>query len=176
MLICDKYQIVMSGSLDISSYMMITFHLFFQTIGACNYTLSHPTKETDWTEVSDDTLYFKPVKSHDHHLLGEKECTYGPAFWCASMENARKCNVSIGSLQYRYTKENINNFKFTINGKLSLGKLQINQRSYYNFLIQYFEADFLWKVSPKILSSGIILKTFTHVTQLRADDTAGYFK
>ena len=29
-------------------------------------------------------------------------------------------------------------------------------------LIQYFEADFLWKVSLKILNSGIILKTFTH--------------
>ena len=28
--------------------------------------------------------------------------------------------------------------------------------------IQYFEADFLWKVSLKILNSGIILKTFTH--------------
>ena len=31
-----------------------------------------------------------------------------------------------------------------------------------NCLIQYFEADFLWKVSLKILNSGIILKTFTH--------------
>ena len=30
-------------------------------------------------------------------------------------------------------------------------------------LIQYFEADFLWKVSLKILNSGIILKTFIHV-------------
>ena len=30
-------------------------------------------------------------------------------------------------------------------------------------LIQHFEADFLWKVSLKILNSGIILKTFTHV-------------
>ena len=30
-------------------------------------------------------------------------------------------------------------------------------------LIQHFEADFLWKVSLKILISGIILKTFTHV-------------
>ena len=30
-------------------------------------------------------------------------------------------------------------------------------------LIQYFEADFLWKVSLKILNSGLILKTFTHV-------------
>ena len=29
-------------------------------------------------------------------------------------------------------------------------------------LIQHFEAEFLWKVSLKILNSGIILKTFTH--------------
>ena len=29
-------------------------------------------------------------------------------------------------------------------------------------LIQDFEADFLWKVSLKILNSGIILKTFQH--------------
>ena len=29
-------------------------------------------------------------------------------------------------------------------------------------LIQHFEADFLWKVSLKIMNSGIILKTFTH--------------
>ena len=29
-------------------------------------------------------------------------------------------------------------------------------------LIQHFETDFLWKVSLKILNSGIILKTFTH--------------
>ena len=30
-------------------------------------------------------------------------------------------------------------------------------------LIQDYEADFLWKVSLKILNSGIIMKTFTHV-------------
>ena len=29
--------------------------------------------------------------------------------------------------------------------------------------IQHFEADFLWKVSLKVLNSGIILKIFTHV-------------
>ena len=29
-------------------------------------------------------------------------------------------------------------------------------------LIQHFEAGFLWKVSLKILNSGLILKTFTH--------------
>ena len=28
--------------------------------------------------------------------------------------------------------------------------------------IQHFEGDFLWKVSLKILNSGIILKTLTH--------------
>ena len=33
-------------------------------------------------------------------------------------------------------------------------------------LIQHFEADFLWKVSLKILNSGIILKTSTHVKRL----------
>ena len=32
-------------------------------------------------------------------------------------------------------------------------------------LIQHFEADFLWKVSLKILNSGIILKTFTEVEE-----------
>ena len=29
-------------------------------------------------------------------------------------------------------------------------------------LIQHFEADFLWKISLKILNSEIILNTFTH--------------
>ena len=33
-------------------------------------------------------------------------------------------------------------------------------------LIQHFEADFLWKVSLKILNSGLILTTFTHVLAL----------
>ena len=31
-------------------------------------------------------------------------------------------------------------------------------------LIQHFEADFLWKVSLKILNSELILKIFTHVS------------
>ena len=36
-------------------------------------------------------------------------------------------------------------------------------------LTQYFEADFLWKVSFKIMNSGLILKTVTHVL------ASGYF-
>ena len=33
------------------------------------------------------------------------------------------------------------------------------------FLIQHFEADFLWKVRLKILNSGLILKTFTYALE-----------
>ena len=33
-----------------------------------------------------------PAKAN---LLGEKECTYGPSFWCATRENAEKCKVSL---------------------------------------------------------------------------------
>ena len=46
-------------------------------------------------------------------------------------------------------------------GQLSLDKLKLNQRSHKNLSIQDFEADFLWKVSLKILNSGKILKAFT---------------
>ena len=34
-------------------------------------------------------------------------------------------------------------------------------------IIQQFEADFQWKVSLKILNSGIVLKTFTHALWLK---------
>ena len=46
---------------------------------------------------------------------------------------------------------------------MSIDGLKISQRSYYDLPIQHFEADFLWKIGLKILNSGIILKTFTHV-------------
>ena len=49
---------------------------------------------------------------------------------------------------------------------MSLDRLEINQRSYYGLLNSVFEADFLWIVSLKILNSGIILKTFTHVLSI----------
>ena len=45
---------------------------------------------------------------------------------------------------------------------VSLDKLRISQRSCHSLPIQHFEADFLWKVSLKVLNSGLILKTFTH--------------
>ena len=52
---------------------------------------------------------------------------------------------------------------------MSLDRPNKSQRTYYNRLIQHFEADFLWKVSLKILISGIILKTFTHAFTRRKE-------
>ena len=53
----------------------------------------------------------------------------------------------------------------SLNGQLLPDKLIIFDREAVIIcLIQYFEADFLWKVSLKILNSGLILKTFTHDT------------
>ena len=39
---------------------------------------------------------------------------------------------------------------------------KLNREAIIISIIQHFEADFLWKVSLKILNSGLILKTFTH--------------
>ena len=39
-------------------------------------------------------------------------------------------------------------------------KIIINQRSYIICLIQYFEADFPWKVSLKVLNSGVFPENF----------------
>ena len=49
-----------------------------------------------------------------------------------------------------------------LNGQLSLYKQLRNHKPITICLIQYYEADLQWKVSLKILNSGIILKTFTH--------------
>jgi len=35
----------------------------------------------------------KTQHHHTQELLGKNECTFGPAFWCASMENAKKCKT-----------------------------------------------------------------------------------
>ena len=41
-------------------------------------------------------------------------------------------------------------------------------------LIQHFEADLLWKVSIKILNSGLILKTFINAL-IRLDMVSTFF-
>ena len=51
----------------------------------------------------------------------------------------------------------------SLNGQLLWDKLI--REAIIICLIQYFEADFLLKVSHKILNSGLILKAFTHAYQ-----------
>ena len=41
------------------------------------------------------------IKPQKQHLLGEKECSWGPQYWCASRENAAKCNVSATFIEYK---------------------------------------------------------------------------
>src|SRR6218665_2838308 len=52
-----------------------------QTIGACSNTV----KMALITEAME-------VKT-SQKLLGESECSWGPKFWCASKDNAAKCQV-----------------------------------------------------------------------------------
>merc|ERR1711976_369655 len=37
-----------------------------------------------------EMVQLQPSKAH---LLGENECSYGPAFWCASQANAQRCKA-----------------------------------------------------------------------------------
>ena len=57
----------------------------------------------------------------------------------------------------------MNNFMFEWLIVLRLGNLKLIGEAIAISLIQHFEADFLWKVSLKILNSGFTVKTFTHV-------------
>ncbi|KAL4240157.1 hypothetical protein ACF0H5_000951 [Mactra antiquata] len=52
-------------------------------IGICAGT------ENTSNDKEDNTLFFKP----HHKLVGGSKCTYGPAYWCASKENAQECNA-----------------------------------------------------------------------------------
>ena len=69
-------------------------YLLFQTLGLCssdkNLVLKPSKPDTVPMVKLDDALYFKP----HGHMLGQDECTYGPAFWCKDEQTARRCNVS----------------------------------------------------------------------------------
>ena len=54
--------------------------------------------------------------------------------------------------------------KSSLTGQMHFKKLKINQRSYNNLPNSVFWGWLsIWKVSLKILNSGLILKTITHV-------------
>lgn len=58
--------------------------LFFQEIGLCDRTKK---------PAINDFPVEKMIVKEKVQLLGTNECTYGPAYWCASRENAKKCKV-----------------------------------------------------------------------------------
>jgi len=45
---------------------------------------------TNSTQTPNGMVKLVPAKQH---LLGDNECTYGPSYWCASMDNAKKCGM-----------------------------------------------------------------------------------
>ncbi|XP_052768278.1 uncharacterized protein LOC128208756 [Mya arenaria] len=48
-----------------------------------------PKVQTETLSKASHTLFFHPSKP----LLGAKNCTWGPSYWCASKENAHKCGA-----------------------------------------------------------------------------------
>ena len=62
--------------------------MHLQEIGLCSNSTKSVVKESNSVEM----MKIVPAKVQ---LLGENECTWGPAHWCLNMDNALKCNVSI---------------------------------------------------------------------------------
>lgn len=45
-------------------------------------------------------VFVPPRPGHrNHHLLGEKECTYGPSYWCQNLTNAAGCRATKHCIQ-----------------------------------------------------------------------------
>lgn len=65
----------------------------------------------------DTRLYFKSRQQK----LGKKECTYGPSYWCASPENARKCQVNRSShcmIDWKFDADDIQGKELFFNGRV----------------------------------------------------------
>ena len=80
---------------------------------------------------------------------------HGWKFKISKILNFRKSEIKACCMH-----PNFKNSKF--NCQIPLDKLNYIRKAIITCRIQHFEADFLWKVSLKILNSRIILKTFTH--------------
>ncbi|XP_058444014.1 uncharacterized protein LOC131425826 isoform X2 [Malaya genurostris] len=46
-----------------------------------------------------------PVEAEDHHLLGAKECTWGPTYWCSNLRNAKGCGAVKHCIQTVWEKQ-----------------------------------------------------------------------
>ncbi|XP_055542116.1 prosaposin isoform X1 [Wyeomyia smithii] len=49
---------------------------------------------TDFVRFEDEVEKKDRVEKKQAYLVGKQECTWGPQHWCASEENAQKCNAS----------------------------------------------------------------------------------
>ena len=93
-----------------------------------------------------------------NNLLQNMDFPYlKPGFMGESSKIGKSWTFKISNLKLEVYPLTIYNLKF----KWSIAFKQTNYSS--ESLFQHFKADFLWKVSLKILNSGIILKTFTHL-------------
>lgn len=57
---------------------------------------SKPSSESSDTTESEETT--EPISSADmkpKRLLGAKQCSFGPSYWCSSKETMIQCKVSI---------------------------------------------------------------------------------
>nr|QIQ54702.1 capsule gland specific secretory protein [Reishia bronni] len=55
--------------------------------------MDDPTKVCTDLHLCAATPSAKSLPQGKKKMVGTKECTFGPSFWCASMENARKCGM-----------------------------------------------------------------------------------
>ena len=100
-----------------------------------------------------------PNALHKYKISSLRDIYMGES---SKFQKSRTFEIQI--LKLAVCLQSVNSFKF---------KWSITQRWNENkseaikiCLVQHFEADFLWKVSLKILNSVIILKTFTHVSKI----------
>lgn len=49
---------------------------------------------TGYVKFEDEVAQVDHVEKKEVHLVGLDECTWGPGHWCATEENAQKCNAS----------------------------------------------------------------------------------
>lgn len=49
----------------------------------------------------------EPVTEKSPVIVGEKRCTWGPAYWCSSLSNSRECNSIAHCSNQIWSKQSI---------------------------------------------------------------------
>eukprot|EP00124_Ichthyophonus_hoferi_P002661 Ihof_evm2s191 gene=Ihof_evmTU2s191 len=65
-------------------------------VAVCGFNITSCTKycnnSAEYPSIQDGNVCNPPGKSE---TVGENPCTYGPSYWCASLENADRCSFNI---------------------------------------------------------------------------------